>query len=73
MINIFAKLIKLESINHALRLQSVNCCLKIYRMALKREKDAIEFQKDEAINCNRIFMLRMFNDLNQLYVKGKSF
>ena len=45
-------------------------------MALKRDKDAIEIQKNDAINRNRIFfdfMLRMFNHLNQLYVKEKSF
>ena len=38
-----------------------------YRMALKRDKDAIEIQKDDAINCNRLFfdfILRMFNHLN---------
>ena len=35
-----------------------------YRMALKRDKDAIEIQRDDAIKRNRIFfdfMLRMFN------------
>ena len=26
-----------------------------YRMALKRDKDSIEIQKDDEINCNRIF------------------
>ena len=43
-----------------------------YRMALKRDKDAIEIQGDDAINRNRLFfyfMLRMFNHLNQLYEK----
>ena len=47
-----------------------------YRMALKRDKDAIEIQKDDAIKRNRIFfdfMLRMFNNLNQLYEKEKVF
>ena len=46
-----------------------------YRMALKQDKDAIEIQKDDAIKCNRIcfdFMLRMFNNLNELYIKEKS-
>ena len=46
-----------------------------YRMALKRDKCAIEIQKDDAIKRNRIFfdfMLRMFNHLNQLYGKEKS-
>ena len=43
-------------------------------MALKWDKDTIEIQKDDAIKRNRIFfdfMLRMFNRLNQLYVKEK--
>ena len=47
-----------------------------YRMALKRDKDAIEIQKDNAIKRNRLyfdFKLRMFNNLNQLYEKEKSF
>ena len=41
-----------------------------YRMALKRDKDAIEIQGDDSIKCSRLFfdfMLRMFNHLNQLY------
>ena len=45
-----------------------------YRMALKWDKDVIEFQKDDAINRNWIFfdfMLRMFNHLNQLYINEK--
>ena len=44
-------------------------------MALKRDKDAIEIQKDDAIKRNRLFfdfMLRIFNHLNQLYEKEKS-
>ena len=44
-------------------------------MALKREKDAIEIQKDDTIKRNRTFfdfMLRLFNHLNQLYKKEKS-
>ena len=28
-----------------------------YRMALKQDKDAIEIQKDDAIKCNRIFLI----------------
>ena len=46
-----------------------------YRMALQRDKYAIEIQGDDAIKCNQLFfdfMLRMFNRLNQLYEKGKS-
>ena len=44
-------------------------------MALKRDKDAIKTQKDNAIKRNRLFfdlMLIMFNHLNQLYEKEKS-
>ena len=44
-------------------------------MALKRDKYAIEIQKDDAIKRNQIFfdfILRMFNHLNQLYEKEKS-
>ena len=47
-----------------------------YRMALKRDKDAIEIQGDDAIKSNRLFfdfMLRMFNHLSQLYEKKKVF
>ena len=43
-----------------------------YRMALRRDKDAIEIQKDDAIKRNQIyfdFMIRNFNHLNQLYVR----
>ena len=43
-------------------------------MDLKRDKDAIEFQKNGTINRNRIFfdfVLRMFNHLTQLYVNEK--
>ena len=38
-------------------------------MAFKQDKDAIEIQKDDAIKRNQLFfdfMLRMFNNLNQL-------
>ena len=44
-------------------------------MVIRQDKDSVEFQKDDAINRNRIFfdfMLRMFNHLTQLYVKEKS-
>ena len=47
-----------------------------YRMALKRDNDAIEIQVFDAIKRNRLFfdfMLRMFNHLNQLYEKGEVF
>ena len=47
-----------------------------YRMALKRDRYAIEIQRDDAIKRNRLlfdFMLRMFNRLNQLYEKEKVF
>ena len=41
-------------------------------MAIKRYKDSIEIQGDDAIKRNRFFfdfMLIMFNHLNQLYEK----
>ena len=41
-----------------------------YRIALKRDKDAIDIEGEDAINRNRLFfnlMLRMFDHLNQLY------
>ena len=44
-------------------------------MSLKRDKYAIEIQKDDAIKRNQLFfdyMLRMFNHLNQLYDQDKS-
>ena len=46
-----------------------------YRIALKRDKDTIDIEGEDAINRNRLFfdsMLRMFNNLNQLYEKKKS-
>ena len=46
-----------------------------YRIALKRDKDAIDIQEDDEIKRNRLFcdfMLRMFDHLNQLYDKEKS-
>ena len=46
-----------------------------YRIALKRDKDAIDIDGEDAINSNRLsfdFMLRMFDHLNQLYEMGKS-
>ena len=52
MIHIFAKIIQLESIKHALRLQIVKCCLKKNRTALKQDKDANEIKKDDAIKRN---------------------
>ena len=44
-------------------------------MAIKRDKDTIEIQGDDAIKRNRLFfdfMLRMFDHLNQLYEMEKS-
>ena len=46
-----------------------------YRIALKRDKDAIDIDEDDAIDSNRLvfdFMLRMFDHLNQLYEMEKS-
>ena len=45
-----------------------------YRIALKREKDAIDIDREDAINCNRLFfayMLIMLDNLNQLYEMEK--
>ena len=41
-----------------------------YRIALKRDKYAIDIDGEDAIDSNRLFfdfMLRMFDHLNQLY------
>ena len=46
-----------------------------YRIALKRDKYAIDIDGEDAINRNRLFfdfMLRMFDHLNQLYEMEKS-
>ena len=46
-----------------------------YIIALKQDKDAIDIDKEDAINSNRLFfdfMLRMFDHLNQLYEMEKS-
>ena len=60
-------------------------CLKIakdellfekYRIALKRDKDAIDIYGNDAIDSYRLvfgFMLRMFYHLNQLYEMEKVF
>ena len=59
-------------------------CLKIannellfekYRIALKQEKDAIDIDGNDAIDSHLLvfdFILRMFDNLNQLYEMGKS-
>ena len=46
-----------------------------YIIALKRDKDAIDIDGEDEINRNRLFfdfMLRMFDNLNQLYEMEKS-
>ena len=46
-----------------------------YRIALKRDKDAIDIDGDGAIDSHRLvfdFMLRIFDNLNQLYEMEKS-
>ena len=60
-------------------------CLKIasnellfekYRIALKRDKYAIDFDEDDAIDSHRLvfdFMPRMCDHLNQLYEMEKVF
>ena len=59
-------------------------CLKIakdeflfekYRIALKRDKDAIDIDGNDAIDSHQLvfdFMLRIFDHLNQLYEMEKS-
>ena len=47
-----------------------------YRIALKRDKYAIDIDGDDAIDSHRLvfdFMLRMFDRLNQLYEIEKVF
>ena len=47
-----------------------------YRIALKRDKDAIDIDGDGEIDSHRLvfdFMLRMFDHLNQLYEMEKFF
>ena len=60
-------------------------CLKIasnellfqkYRITIKRDKDAIDIDGDDAIYSHRLvsdFMLRLFDHLNQLYEMEKVF
>ena len=48
---------------------------EIYRIALKRDKDAIDIDGNDAFDSYRLFfyfMLRMFGHLNQLYEMEKS-
>ena len=48
---------------------------EIYRIALKRDKDAIDIDGNDAIDSYQLFfdfMLRMFDHLNQLYEMEKS-
>ena len=46
-----------------------------YRISIKRDKDAIDIDKEDAINRNRLFfdfMIRMFDNINQLYEMEKN-
>ena len=46
-----------------------------YRIVIKRDKDAIDIDGNDAIDSYRLvfdFMLRMFDNLNQLYEMEKS-
>ena len=48
---------------------------EIYRIALKRDKDAIDIDGNDAIDSYRLFfdfMIRMFDHLNQFYEMEKS-
>ena len=45
-----------------------------YRIALKRDKNEIDIDGDDAINSHQLvfdFMLRIFDNLNQLYEMEK--
>ena len=47
-----------------------------YRIALKRDKDSIDIDRNDAIDSHRLvfnFTLRMFDHLNQLYEMEKVF
>ena len=47
-----------------------------YKISLKRDKDAIDIDGEDAINRNRLFfdfILRMFDHINQLYEMEKFF
>ena len=47
---------------------------KIYIIAIKRDKDAIDIDGDDAIDSHRLvfdFILRMFDHINQLYEMEK--
>ena len=47
-----------------------------YRIALKQDKDAIDIEREDAINRNQLifdFMLSIFDHLNQLYEMEKVF
>ena len=62
-------------IDHSLRLQAMNCCLKKYIITHKRNKDTIDIDGDDAIDSHRLFfdfMLGIFDHLNQLYEMEKS-
>ena len=54
----------------------MNCFFEKYRIALKRDKDAIDIAGNDAIDSHRLvfdFMPRMFDHLNQLYEMEKVF
>ena len=58
-----------------IKIANIELLFEKYRMDLKQDNNTIEIQKDVAIKRNRIFfdfVLRMFNNINQLYEKEKS-
>ena len=58
-----------------LKIESNELLFEKYRIALKRDKDEIDIDGDDAIDSHRLFfdfMLRMFDHLNQLYEMEKS-
>ena len=59
-----------------LKISSNELLFEKYIIALKRDKDAIDIDGEDAIDSNRLFfdfMLRMFDHLNQLYEMEKVF
>ena len=59
-----------------LKIEKDELLIEKYRIYLKRDKDAIDIDGDDAIDIHRLvfdFMLRMFDHLNQLYEMEKVF
>ena len=74
--NIILKKMNPLGINRpCLKIASNELLFEKYRIALKRDEDAIDIDGNDAIDSHRLvfdFMLRMFDHLNQLYKMEKS-